>query len=106
VPSIAPSQVRQVSGQEFSKWWSVDSKQGPIDDILVSTLSDQSLIRLRVEAGHVRYSERIGIGERIRSLSALPTGEILLGTDSGKALILGAASEWLSSEGSFKKGGR
>jgi hypothetical protein len=105
VPSIAPSQVLQVSGQEFSKWWTLDSKQGAIGDVLVSTLGDQSIIRLRVEAGHVRYSERIGIGERIRSLSALPSGEILLGTDSGKALKLGAVSEWLSSEGSFKKVG-
>lgn len=103
VPSIAPSQVRQVSGSEFSKWWSVDTKQGRVGDVLVSTLLDQSLIRLRVEAGHVRYSERIEIGERIRSLSALPSGQILLGTDSGKAFMLDAVSEWLSSEGTFKK---
>jgi hypothetical protein len=102
VPSVAPSQVRQVSGSEFSKWWTVDSKQGRIGDVLVSTLLDRSLIRLRVEAGHVRYSERIDIGERIRSLSSLPTGQILLGTDSGKALMLEAVSEWLSSEGVFR----
>ena len=106
VPSIAPSQIRQVSGPEFSKWWSVDSRQGPIGDVLVSTLADQSLIRLRVEAGFVRYSERIDIGERIRSLSALPTGQILLGTDSGKALMLEALSEWSSSKGNFEKLGR
>jgi hypothetical protein len=103
VPSIAPSQIRQVSGPEFSKWWSVNSKQDLSGDVLVSTLADQSLIRLRVEAGYVRYSERIIIGERIRSLSALPTGEILLGTDSGRALILEALSEWSSSEGDFRK---
>ena len=103
LPSVAPSQVRQVSGPEFSKWWKVDSKRGAVGDVVVSTLGDQSLIRLRVEAGHIRYSERIGIGERIRSLSSLPTGEILLGTDSGKALMLEAVSEWLSSEGTFKK---
>jgi len=103
VPSIAPSQIRQVSGPEFSKWWSVNSKQGSSGDVLVSTLADQSLIRLRVEAGYVRYSERIGIGERIRSLSALPTGEILLGTDSGRALMLEARSEWSSSGGDFRK---
>ena len=103
VPSIAPSQIRQVSGPEFSKWWSVNSKQGSSGDVLVSTLADQSLIRLRVEAGYVRYSERIGIGERIRSLSTLPTGEILLGTDSGRALMLEARSEWSSSGGDFRK---
>lgn len=102
VPSIAPSQVLQVSGQEFSKWWTMDSEQGATGDVIVSTLADRSLVRLRVEAGYVRYSERIRIGERIRSLSALPTGEILLGTDSGKALKLGAVSEWSSAEGGFK----
>ena len=103
VPSIAPSQIRQVSGPEFSKWWAVESKEGQLGDLLVSTLRDQSLIRLRVEEGYVRYSEQIKIGERIRSLSSLPTGEILLGTDSGKVLMLEAESEWVSSEGLFQK---
>ena len=99
VPSIAPSQVLQVSGQEFSSWWM--SRQGAesYGDILVSTLGDKAIHRIRIEDDSVRYSERIEIGERIRSFAELPSGKLLVGTDSGKVLLLSAKSEWSSSEG-------
>lgn len=102
VPSIAPSQLLQVTGQEFQEWWSTESDGRRYGDLLVSTLKDESLHRLRIENGIVSYSERIFIGERIRSFSQLPSGKLLIGTDSGKILLLELQKSWSSEIGNFK----
>lgn len=99
LPSVAPSQLVQAAGPEFSKWWASGVEPNRAGDLIVSTLKDQSLHRLRIEEGAVRYVERIEVGERIRSLSQLLDGKLLLGTDSGKALLLSADTEWSSEEG-------
>jgi glucose/arabinose dehydrogenase len=99
LPSVAPSQLVQAAGPEFSKWWASGVEPNRAGDLIVSTLKDQSLHRLRIEEGAVRYVERIEVGDRIRSLSQLLDGKLLLGTDSGKALLLSADTEWSSEEG-------
>jgi hypothetical protein len=102
LPSIAPSQILQVQGPEFEKWWGVNSEGQRLGDVLVSSLGAQSLYRLRIEGGVVRYVEAIPIGERIRSFAQLPSGKLLLGTDSGKVLLLSRVSEWDESAGDFE----
>ena len=101
LPSIAPSQILQVEGPEFSKWWGVTSEDRTVGDVLVSSLRAESIYRLRIEGDSVRYVEPILIGERIRSFSQLPSGRLLLGTDSGKVFLLSRISEWDSVAGEF-----
>jgi hypothetical protein len=96
VPSIAPSQMIQVEGQEFGDWWRVQSASGAYGDILVSSLAGQSIFRMRIEDGSVRYVEPIEIGQRIRSFSQFPSGKLLIGTDSGQVLILSQTKVWSS----------
>jgi len=74
MPSIAPSQLIVYRGEEFTAW---------DGDLIVSTLRDQSLRRLRMAEGRVVFDERIEIGERIRDMVLLDDGKILLAFDGG-----------------------
>jgi hypothetical protein len=102
LPSVAPSQLLQLKGPEFSKWWKNDWKGVYEGDIVVSTLAGKSLQRLRVIGGAVRYCETIPVGERIRSISETSSGKLLLGTDSGTILVISASTEWDSNSSDFK----
>lgn len=79
MPSIAPSQLIVYRGDEFTAW------RG---DILLATLGNQSLRRLRIEDGRVLFDEQIVIGERIRDLVELDDGRLLMSFDSGKLGVL------------------
>lgn len=74
MPSIAPSQVIQYQSEHFPAW------RG---DILLATLRDQSLRRIRLDGDRVLFDERIEIGERVRDLVELHDGRLLLSFDSG-----------------------
>jgi glucose/arabinose dehydrogenase len=99
VPSIAPSQILQVQPGELSNWWSVRTEKERYGDMLVSSLAAQSIFRLRIERGVVRYVESIPVGQRIRTFSQTPAGKLVIGADSGQILVIGKSKEWSSSEG-------
>ena len=61
----------------------------------------QSIFRLRIDEGVVRYVETIPVGQRTRAFIELPSGKIVLGADSGAILIFLRATRWSSNERSF-----
>jgi len=89
-PSISPSQIQRVVGKEFGDYWS--------GDLLVGSLKDESIHRLRLssDSKNVVYDERIKVNERIRSMSILPGGKILISTDSGKFMLIRLFSKAVS----------
>jgi cytochrome c2 len=78
LPSIAPTQVIEVNN--FDPRWK--------GDLLIGTLKASSLYRLRLEAGHVLYEERIWISQRIRDLLQTEDGTIILWTDDTQLLFV------------------
>jgi len=83
VPSIAVSNLIEVHG--FAPDWD--------GDLLVGSLKNQSLHRLRLEGNRVQYDEAIFIGDRIRDIAQRDDGSILLWTDSAKLIALSADRE-------------
>ena len=67
-----------------------DSEQFPLwrNDLLIGSLKGQSLFRVRLRQGHVKYVEKIEIGRRIRDISQMPDGRIALLSDYSKVLFL------------------
>lgn len=87
VPSIAVSNLIQVGG--FSDRWD--------GDLLVASLKDQSLFRLRLDGDRVLYSEPIWLGQRIRDIAQLSNSTIALWTDDAQLLFMSVDNERLSS---------
>jgi aldose sugar dehydrogenase len=56
--------------------------------LLIGTMKGESLFRVRLEAGHVLYSEPIWIGQRIRDLVQAEDGTIVLWTDDSQLLFV------------------
>ena len=80
-PSIGISQVGVIkTGGAFFKFWNKN-------DLIVSSLKDKSLYRIRIEDERIIYSERININERIRSLE-ISKNLIICSTDDGNLLII------------------
>jgi hypothetical protein len=80
-PSIGISQVGVIkTGGAFFKFWNNN-------DLIVSSLKDKSLYRLRIEDERIIYSERININARIRSLE-ISKNLIICSTDDGNLLII------------------
>ena len=83
VPSVATSEVVQVP-QSWTGW--TTSVGG---DLLMGTLKDQSLWRIRVDrTGRVLERERLEVGHRIRDVEVRPDGSVAATTDDGTLLIL------------------
>lgn len=83
IPSIAPSNMLRVEVDNFEHW------KG---DLLIGTMRDQSLRRLRViEDEKVVYDERIPLGHRVRDMTILPDGNIAIITDDSYLLIVADA---------------
>jgi cytochrome c2 len=80
VPSIGISNLIEVQG--FASLWD--------GDLLVASLLGETLHRLRLDGDRVIYDEPIRIGDRIRDISQLADGRIMLWTDSGKLVLLEA----------------
>jgi len=79
LPAIAPSALVVYSGNEFPLW------EG---DLVLGTLVDKSLRRLRVVEGRVIFDEKIYLDERVRDLKLDPQGRLLVSTDNGKIMRL------------------
>ena len=79
-PSIAPSQLIEVTGNEFPLW------KG---DLLVASLGGQTLHRLRLEGTRVVYDEPISFeGDRLRDIVQLPSGLLALLTDRPTVILV------------------
>jgi len=83
IPSIAPSNMLRIEGDSFEHW------KG---DLLVGTMRDRSLRRLRmINNKQVVYDERIPLGHRVRDMTVLPGGDIAIITDDSYLLIVADA---------------
>jgi cytochrome c2 len=79
-PAIAPSQVIEVTGNEFPLW------KG---DLLVASLGGQAIHRLRLEGTRVVYDEPISFeGNRLRDIVQLPSGRLALLTDRPTVILV------------------
>jgi cytochrome c2 len=80
VPSIGVSNLIEVRGEEFALW------KG---DLLVLSLAQQTMHRLRLEGEQVVYDEPIRFdGMRLRDIAEFPDGRIALWTDGGQVVLL------------------
>ena len=84
VPSIAVSQLIVVERDAFPYW------KG---DLIVSSLKDASLYRIRIEGDRAVFAEPIPIGHRIRDIIETADGSIVLKTDDDFLVYLEPASE-------------
>jgi cytochrome c2 len=79
-PSIAASNLIEVTGDEFPLW------KG---DLLVASLGTQTLHRLRLDGTRVVYDEPIHFeGHRIRDIIQFPSGRIAMYMDGGAIILL------------------
>lgn len=78
IPSVATAGVAYVDG--FHPAWN--------GDLLVASLIDKSLYRLRLEGDRAVYAERIEIGQRIRDVHQHSDGRIVLWTDNEEMVFL------------------
>lgn len=79
VPSIAISNIIFSDGQQFPLWK---------DDLLIASLRNHSLFRVRMRDERPVFIEKIEIGDRIRDIAQMPDGRIALLSDSSKVLFL------------------
>jgi cytochrome c2 len=79
VPSIGISSLIETNSDEFPRW------KG---DLLVTSLKNQAIWRLRRDADRIIYSERIQIGQRLRDIQELPNGQLIVLTDAGNLAII------------------
>jgi cytochrome c2 len=88
VPSIAVSNLMQVRG--FHRRWD--------GDFLIGSLKGLSIYRIRMNRNSVLYSEPIWIGQRIRDMTQLKDGTIVLWTDDAQLLFITVDEPQLQSD--------
>lgn len=79
MPCIGISNLVEITGNEFPLWGG---------DLLVTSLKDQAIWRLRYDENHIVYSERIPVGGRVRDVEKLPSGQLMLLTDDAELLLI------------------
>jgi cytochrome c2 len=79
IPSVAPSNLLFVESPKFEHW------RG---DLVIGTLKDRSLLRMRIRDERVVAIERIPVGDRIRDVVAGHQGELVLWTDMESILFI------------------
>ena len=79
VPSLGISDLMSFSTDLFSLW------KG---DLIVGSLKAHHLYRIHIREGRAVVIEPIEVGERIRDLLELPSGEIVAWTDAGALVVL------------------
>lgn len=78
LPSVAPSGLALIEG--FHGSWN--------GDLLMATLKDQSLHRIRIKGGRVMLAERIPVGKRLRYVHQHTDGRIVIWTDDNRIMFL------------------
>ena len=89
VPSPAVSAIAVNDERWFPLWK---------DDLLVASLKDQSLLRVRRHGTDVQYFERIEVGYRVRDLTFMPDGRIALLQDGGRVTFLSRSPRYCDAE--------
>jgi cytochrome c2 len=84
IPSIGISALVELNGSQFKYW------QG---DLLVGSLINRKLWRVRVRDNRVVLAEPIPIGERIRAMVQGHQGELVLWTDRESIMFVAPAPE-------------
>ena len=80
VPSIAPTELVQLPKSGWGDW---------SNQLVLGTLREQVLVFIAIdERFAVTNTVNVDIGERIRDLEVLSTGELVATTDSGKLLVI------------------
>jgi cytochrome c2 len=79
LPSIGVSNLTQNNKNRFPLW---------SNDLIVSSLQNEALYRLRMGEDRVIYQEKINIGSRIRDILTLPDGRLALLTTRADSAIL------------------
>ena len=79
VPSIAVSSLIVSGSPHFPLWQ---------NDLLIGSLKDQSLFRVRLDEERVVYVEKIYFGTRIRDITQMPDGKVAILTDDARVLFL------------------
>ena len=82
VPSIAVSQLIQITSSYLPKW---------TDDLLLASLQAGRLFRVRLSGDYVIYTESIDLSMRIRDLAQARDGRIVLWNDDGQISTLALA---------------
>jgi glucose/arabinose dehydrogenase len=81
---VATSELVQVP-ESWTGW----TTPGIGGDLLMGTLKDESLWRIRVDRrGRVTQRERLEVGHRIRDLEVRADGTLVATTDDGTLLVL------------------
>jgi cytochrome c2 len=78
LPSVGVSSLALIDG--FHPAWD--------GDLLLATLKDRALYRIRRVDGHVQFAERIPVGERIRDAEQLDGERLVLFTDDQELVFL------------------
>lgn len=67
-----------------------DAKEFPLwqNDLLVASLREQTLYRMRYLDGRIVFAEPIKLDERIRDIAMLPDGAVALKTDTPRLIII------------------
>jgi glucose/arabinose dehydrogenase len=79
-PSIAPTELVQLPKIGWGEW---------SGQLMMGTLARQSLVLIKLgRTFTVTDQEIVQVGERIRDLDVLPSGQVVATTDSGKLLIV------------------
>lgn len=84
VPAIGISQLIQPSAEEFPFW---DSS------LLVTSLRGRALYALRLDGDRIMYAEPLPMGERLRDIINMRSGEIAILTDAGNLALMRAPAE-------------
>ena len=80
VPSIAPTELVQLPKSGWGDW---------NNQLVLGTLREQVLVFMAIDERFVvTNTVNVDIGERIRDLEVLSTGELVATTDSGKLLVI------------------
>ena len=79
VPSVAVSGLAELQSPLFPPW------RG---DLMLATLEDEALWRLRRDGDRILYGERIEMHERLRDIEMLEDGRIALLTDSARLILI------------------
>ena len=80
VPSIAPTELVQLPKSGWGDW---------SNQLVLGTLREQVLVFMAIdERFAVTNTVNVDIGERIRDLEVLSTGELVATTDSGQLLVI------------------
>jgi len=86
-PSIGLSDMIQLKGPAFNRWW-ISKRNATTPDLMLAGMGGRLLQRVRIDQGAVRYVETIPIASRMRSIAQMPSGVLLFGLDAGNELLV------------------